>query len=135
MRIFLDANILFSASLPQSRMQTLLKAAIRHGVCLTNDYAVQEARRNLQLKFPENIFQLDALLGECEIISAAFFDIEVELASKDWPILRGAIAGKATHLLTGDRKDFGAFWGTTVQNVNIVSPKMCADEFIGRGWL
>jgi hypothetical protein len=44
------------------------------------------------------------------------------------PILGGAIAGHATHLLTGDEKDFGKYWGKTVQGVKIVSPRMLVQE-------
>jgi len=40
----------------------------------------------------------------------------------------GAIAGQATHLLTGDERDFGRFWGKTVQGVKIVSPRMLVEE-------
>jgi hypothetical protein len=47
---------------------------------------------------------------------------------KDAPILGGAIAGQATHLLTGDERDFGKFWGKTIQGVKIVSPRMLAEE-------
>lgn len=47
---------------------------------------------------------------------------------KDVPILSGAIAGRATHLLTGDERDFGKFWGKTIQGVKIISPRMLAEE-------
>jgi len=55
-------------------------------------------------------------------------DLEVELPLKDVPILGGAIAGHATHLLTGDERDFGKYWGKTIQGVKIVSPRMLAEE-------
>jgi hypothetical protein len=49
-------------------------------------------------------------------------DLDVELPLKDQPILGGAIAGNATHLLTGDERDFGKLLGETIQGVRIVSP-------------
>lgn len=55
-------------------------------------------------------------------------DLDVELPLKDIPILGGAIAGHAIYLLTGDEKDFGKFWGETIQGVKIVSPKMLVQE-------
>ena len=134
MRVFLDANILFSGALPQSRMRAFLETIFEHAECLTNDYAVEEARRNLELKFSSHVRHLDTLIKKCELIPALVVELEVELKSKDVPILGGAIAGKATHLLTGDEKDFGVFWGKTLQGVKLVSPKMLADEFVKRGW-
>ncbi|MGI8966374.1 MAG: PIN domain-containing protein [Limisphaerales bacterium] len=135
MRVFLDANILFSAALPQSRMRAFLEIIFERADCLLNDYAVEEARRNLELKFPVHLRQLDLLVKKCELITALAARFEIELKSKDVPILAGALAGNATHLLTGDEKDFGAFWGKTIQNVKIVSPKMLAAEFVKLGWL
>jgi len=52
------------------------------------------------------------------------------LPLKDRPILGGAIGGRATHLLTGDERDFGKYWGRTIQGVKIVSPKMLAEEML-----
>ena len=128
MRIFLDANILFSAAQPHSRMRAFLEVLFDQADCLTNAYAVEEARRNLELKFPEGLKALERLTGQCEMVSQSVPDLDVDLPLKDMPILGGAIAGHATHLLTGDEKDFGKFWGKTVQGVKVVSPKMLVQE-------
>ena len=128
MRIFLDANILFSAAQAHSRMRAFLDMLLDQADCLTNEYAVEEARRNLAAKFPEGVKGLERLVSRCEIISQLTTDLKVELALKDVPILGGAIAGHATHLLTGDEKDFGKFFGKTIQGVKIVSPRMLAEE-------
>lgn len=128
MRIFLDANILFSAALPGSRMRAFLETISSQAGFLTNAYAVEEARRNLELKFPDSLNALERLAKQCEMVSQLTADLEITLPHKDQPILGGAIAGRATHLLTGDERDFGKFWGRTVQGVKIVSPKMLAEE-------
>jgi predicted nucleic acid-binding protein len=128
MRIFLDANILFSAALSHSRMRAFLEVLFDRAECLTNDYAIEEARRNLAAKIPDCVKALERLAGRCEIISQLVSDLNVDLPLKDVPILGGAIAGEATHLLTGDEKDFGKFWGKTIQGVKIVSPKMLIEE-------
>ena len=128
MRIFLDANILFSASQPHSRMRIFLDVLLDQADCLTNEYATEEAGRNLAVKFPEGIKALERLVKKCEVISRLATDLEVELPLKDEPILRGAIAGHATHLLTGDERDFGKFWGKTIQGVKVVSPRMLIKE-------
>ncbi len=128
MRIFLDANILFSASLSHSRMRMFFDVLVDRAKCLTNDYAIEEARRNLAAKFPDGVTALARLVEQCEVIKQLAPDLAVELPQKDVPILAGAIAGQATHLLTGDERDFGKFWGQTIQGVKIVSPRMLAEE-------
>jgi hypothetical protein len=128
MRIFLDANILFSAAQPHSRMRAFLEVLFDRADCLTNAYAVEEARRNLELKFPGGLKALERLTRQCEMVSQLVTGLDVELPLKDMPILGGAIAGRATHLLTGDEKDFGKYWGKMIQGVKIVSPRMLVKE-------
>jgi uncharacterized protein len=128
MRVFLDANILFSAAQPHSRMRAFLDILMECGKCLKNEYAIEEARRNLAAKFPDTLKEFERLAKKCEVISQLETDLKVELGLKDVPILGGAIAGHATHLLTGDERDLGKFWGKTIQGVKIVSPRMLAEE-------
>ena len=135
MRIFLDANILFSGALPQSRMRAFLDFLCRECECITNVYAVEEARRNLERKFPAALRQLEPLVKKCELIPAVKTDLKVNLALKDLPILGGAVAGQAKYLLTGDEKDFGKFFGETIAGVKVVSPKMLAEELTELGLL
>ncbi|HEY4511511.1 MAG TPA: hypothetical protein VJH55_01590 [Candidatus Paceibacterota bacterium] len=128
MRVFLDANILFSAALPHSRMRMFVGVLLDQGTCLTNVYAIEEAYRNLRLKASKAVPSLESLVKKCEIVSSLTTTIEITIASKDIPILGGAIAGQATHLLTGDERDFGKLWGTIVHGVKIVSPQLLAEE-------
>ena len=109
-------------------MRALLDVLLDQAKCLTNDYAVEEARRNLAVKFPDGVKALEKLVKQCEIVSRLEADLKVELPLKDVPILGGAIASHATHLLTGDEQHFGEFWGKTMQGVKIVSPRMVAEE-------
>ena len=130
MRIFLDANILFSGAQAQSRMRAFLVLLFQKDECLTNSYAVEEARRNLELKYPTALRELEALVKKCELVPRIVTELEVKLPLKDVPILGGAVAGKATHLLTGDQQDFGAYFGKTVQGVKVVSPRLLAEELV-----
>ena len=50
MKVFLDANILFSGSDANSRIYKLLRIIQTHGKCVTNSYAIEEARRNIERK-------------------------------------------------------------------------------------
>ena len=130
MRVFLDANILFSAALPHSRTRALLNVLMDRtdSDCLTNDYAIDEARRNIVAKFPDAEKALDRLAKKCLRVLPMVRNFEAGLPLKDVPILGGAIAGHATHLLTGDERDFGKLWGQSIQGVKIVSPQMLAAE-------
>jgi uncharacterized protein len=47
---------------------------------------------------------------------------EVELPEKDWPILGGAISAEATHLITGDVKHFGRYFGTRIHGILVLPP-------------
>lgn len=78
---------------------------------------------------------MESLLEEIAITNQLMLDVPVELKSKDIPILGGAIALQCTHLLTGDKKDFGFLFGKQVQNVLVVSPKLLAEEMVAKGWI
>lgn len=122
-RLFIDANVLFSAAYRAAagvaRLWQLDDVEL-----LSSDYAIEEARRNLSS--PKQRSRLNELVAALELVSAvtldeAFFEA-LELRPKDWPILGGAMAGKATHLITGDRHDFGPFFGHEVGGVIVLPP-------------
>jgi uncharacterized protein len=123
-RVFLDANVLFSAAYgPGSRFLDLWR---RKGIrLLTSEYAVQEARRNLV--GVDRLKRLGRLVGPMEIVPSrtANFPPEllgVDLPEKDQPILAAAINARATHLLTGDRRHFGMCFGKRIHKTLIQSP-------------
>ena len=59
--------------------------------------------------------------------------MDVNLHVKDIPILSGAISTKATHLLTGDQKDYGNLFGKDVHWERIVSQRLLVEELQQRG--
>ena len=110
MRLFLDANVLFTAAHnPSGKAAFLFELAGEgHWACLTSALAVEEARRNLARKYPECLAQLKALLDRAEIVAdRPADDCPLPLADKDRPIFAAALKADATHLLTGDRLHFG----------------------------
>ncbi len=122
-RLFLDANVLFSSAYREDPgVQRLW--ALRNVTLVTSEYAVNEARRNLA--GTEQLNRLDRLLGPMEVGPSRTLDPvlrgEIELRDKDWPILGGAVAAEATHLITGDLRDFGPFMGQVVLGVLILTP-------------
>jgi len=133
MKVFLDANILFSSSAKQSLIRELVNVIQVNGICVTNSYAVEEAKRNIKLKNFGSIQQLELLLTGIDITNTLVIDLPVKLPDKDIPILAGAIALKCTHLLTGDKKDFGFLFGEVVSEVKIVSPQLMAIDLVNMG--
>jgi uncharacterized protein len=122
-RLFLDANVLFSAAYRAGAGIEKLWM-LEDCVLLTSNYAIDEAQRNLGS--PEQLERLEALLGKVERVPVVSLDPEargsVELREKDWPILGGAVVAGATHLITGDKRDFGSFFGTELFGVMILPP-------------
>ncbi len=132
-RLFLDANVLFSAAYRKDagvrRLWRLPETEL-----VTSAYAVEEARRNLDTA--EQRADLERLLETVRISNlladpAVHPRIEASgLPEKDLPILRAAVAAHATRLVTGDRRHFGALFGKKVAGVLVVRP---ADHPAGRG--
>lgn len=132
MRIFLDANILFSAAKSADAVRELLGRARAAGHRLCADaYVVAEARRNLSTKEGAAIEALEGLLGVLEVsphTSAALPpEVKVLLPEKDQPVLAAAGTMGCDALVTGDRTHFGALYGTVVLGVSIYSPRGLAE--------
>ncbi len=122
-RLFLDANILFSAAYRSDAGVRRLWTA-PNSELVTSDYAIEEATRNLA--DADQRERLDGLLESVEIVPARILDPDlrgdVQLRDKDWPILSGAVAAGATHLITGDKRDFGSYFGQEVLGILILPP-------------
>ena len=92
LKVFLDANILFSGSVSGSKIAKLIEIVKQHGKCVTNLYAIEEARKNIELKKYGSIQGLELFLEDITIGNELVFNVPVEVKSKDIPILGGAIA-------------------------------------------
>ena len=132
MKVFLDANILFSASFQKSALREFLDDLASVAELVTSQHAVEEARRNVASKRAANSAALETFLLTVHAFAVEAFDVEVTIAEKDIPILCGAIATNADFLLTGDKKDFGSLYGEEIQGVKVVSVAMLVDELIER---
>lgn len=122
-RVFLDANVLFSAAYKaDSRLRRLWN--LPDVQLVSSEYATEEAQRSLALVRPDNISHLESLLAKLTILPDAptRLRLQVELADKDKPILLMAVRAHATHLLTGDVQHFGHLFGKTVHGVRIMTP-------------
>ena len=141
MRIFLDANILFSAGKSAGAMRGFLEVLQSSGHTLVADaYVVEEARRNLEAKFPASLKDFELVLHPLESSATlrCFLppDLAPELPEKDRPVLAAAIQRRCDVLLTGDKTHFGPLYGKTLEGVTIHSPaglaKHLSDEATDR---
>lgn len=121
-RLFLDANVLFSAAFREGAGLTRLWR-LSGTVLVTSRYALGEARRNLDTTAQRQ--RLETLIQDLELVAEApplALGEEAELPEKDRPILRAAVAARATHLVTGDVSHFGRFFGRTLEGVLVIRP-------------
>jgi len=122
MRVFLDANVLFSAARAGSLVARALSDLTSRGTDLvTCEHAVVEARKNLAAKRAEDLPGLEALLPALEITKLMADAGGLELADKDRPVFGGAMATGCSHFVTGDLKHFGPWMGQTVAGVRVLT--------------
>ena len=120
MRIFLDANVLFTAAYNPSGRARLLIDQLETKI-ITSDYAAEEARKNIHAKKPEALEDLEKLLSQIAILPSVNGPVcPIALPEKDRPIFLAALANKATHLLTGDKKDFGCHMNNPKKTYGVV---------------
>lgn len=138
MKVFLDANVLFSASLSEyGAAQALLVAAhVAQAQCVSSDYAWGEALRNLALKAPQGL----ARLGLIEALVARVSEpaaVHVEAAqragvvAKDAPVLAAALQCGAAMFVTGDMRHFGHLFGQHIDGVLVLSLRAALDHLAG----
>jgi uncharacterized protein len=135
MRIFLDANILFSAAKSDGAIRRLLLLLERGGHKLVADaYVIEEARRNLAAKHPDGIKALDAIVPALEVVEMSAGSpglvATLPLPEKDKPVLMAAIAAHCQALVTGDLTHFGPLFGKRIAGVTIHSPRSLAESIL-----
>lgn len=132
LRIFLDANILFSAAQTDGAVRRLLYLLHADGHTLVADtYVAIEAERNLAAKAgTDAAAYLEALLSRIEVSGVAAHAVSTPVAdwlpAKDRPVLHAAIASRCQALVTGDLTHFGAGYGKSFDGVTIYAPAQLA---------
>lgn len=121
MRVFLDANVIFSASNSSSNIARLVDWLITEATAVTSDLAREEARRNVGLKRAEWLPALERLMQRVEVVPSVRFELPVHLDEGDQPLLCAAIRSRCSHLATGDRRDFGHLFDKTIEGVRVIS--------------
>lgn len=120
--LFLDANVLISAAWKADAEVALIwkMPAVR---LVTSSYSMGEVQRNLAL-IPQ-IERLRVLMRSVQVLH--FEELPdlpecLELPEKDRSIFAAAVKAGADHLISGDKKHFGPWFGKTIQGVRITPP-------------
>ena len=123
-RVFLDANILFSCAWREgSGIYRLWERSDLQLV--TSPYALKEAESNLATKRPDALTRLSSLASRVELSSATAVIAEGHgLPDKDLPILAAALGADCQYLLTGDITHFGHLIGGETHGVRICTVSM-----------
>jgi len=136
MRLFLDANVLFSAAVSPAGAAAGLIALAAGGACelVTSTLAVTEATRNLSAKAPAAMDRwglVGAVVGIVPEADPRLLErIDVTLAAKDRPILAAALGCRATVLVTGDRRHFGSLFGRAIGGTVVLPPREALERLL-----
>jgi predicted nucleic acid-binding protein len=140
LRLFFDANVIFSAAHHEEGRAQALVALARAGQCtvLVSAHALEEARRNLALKSAGHEPRLERLLAAVSLVpeapaALAAWAAERGLPPKDAPILAAAVHAQADFLVTGDRRDFGHLFGRTLRGVKVATPAQALAALLRHG--
>jgi predicted nucleic acid-binding protein len=137
MKLFLDANVLFTAVYsPRGRARGLFELAdAGHCSLCTSAFALEEARRNLAMKAPAKLSGLGRILPLLTIVpepspEKVTWAKGLPLPMKDAPIMAAAVVCAADILATGDRHDFGHLFGQSSERVGVMSPMEALGEVL-----
>ena len=123
-RLFLDANVLFSASWKEGPALAELWR-IEGATLVTSAYAFAETVRNIEDQ--AHHARLQRLMQRVDVVPGAppgqTLPAGLSLRAKDKPILLAAIASGATHLITGDLRDFKPLFGKKIGGVLVLRPR------------
>lgn len=123
MRVFLDANVLFTAAHnPTGKAAFVIKLASEgYFLVFTSDFACDEAERNLAAKYPGCLPVHAEIISHVTVVSAKLSaSYPSGLPDKDAIIFQAAATCNATHLLTGDIRHFGAFMNRPSETFSII---------------
>jgi len=129
MRLFLDANVVFSAAHNSEGNARAVFELAAGSWCslLSSPYAIEEARRNIVLRYSVAIHELDRLVTALEVVPEASAEgiswaVSLGLPEKDAPILAAASQAGADCLVTGDKSHFGHLYGRKLGRLIVRSP-------------
>jgi predicted nucleic acid-binding protein len=138
MKLFLDANVIFTAAYSAQGLSRGLFRLAAVGKCAlcTSAFAHEEAVRNIHNKAPEKLADLTVLMKQVDILPEPHPQwvirvARLPLSGKDAPVLAAALQGNVDIFVTGDRRDFGHLFGQVLEGVKVLTPAD-ALEAVGR---
>ena len=139
MRVFLDANVLFSAAYRETGSVRAFFLLADAGACelVSSAYAVDEARRNIRAKHPERSGDLESLLRRIALcpepaVGTLAWAATHRLPPKDAPILAAAVDARCHLLVTGDRTHFGTLFGRKFRRTVVMLPVDAIELLVGK---
>ncbi|MCG6942990.1 MAG: PIN domain-containing protein [Thiohalocapsa sp.] len=137
-RLFLDANILFSAVYRDGSPALLLfeLASAGRSCLVTSRFAWDEAHRNISLKCPGRSPTLDTLRRQLEYApepgASSIADAAKQgLPDKDAPILAAAAGAQVDLLVTGDRAHFGHLYRKSIGDLRVLTLRDAVASLLG----
>lgn len=120
-RLFLDANILFSAAY-RADAGLVQFWKLNDTILCSSPYALEEARINLSEDAQRR--RLAKLARHVSLFDATSRQLPTSLSSpeKDIPIFLAAIEARATHLITGDVRHFGPYFTKQIEGILVLTP-------------
>ena len=123
-RLFLDANILISAARKEgSKIVQLWHFSTVELV--TSNYVLVECRRNLPSE--DQIARFSELMLTVRVVDfpkPPVLHDPPPLPEKDQPVWAGAVLARVDFLVTGDKKHFGAWYGSRLSGIGIEPPSV-----------
>jgi predicted nucleic acid-binding protein len=137
MKLFLDANVIFTAAYSGQGLSRGLFRLAAVGKCAlcTSAFAHEEAVKNIQKKAPDKLAELTTLMQQLDILPEPHPQwinraARLPLAAKDAPVLAAAFQGKIDIFVTGDRRDFGHLFSQVLEGVKILTPAAALEAVI-----
>jgi predicted nucleic acid-binding protein len=129
LRIFVDANVLFSACNQGSRVNAMLREAIDQHEVVTSETAMAETARNLAKKKPAWLVHWSIFQSKLHSVPEATAPPELDLPAVDGILLGTAIATDCDIFITGDHHHFGKLFGKTIGGVRVLTPAAFTAEY------
>jgi len=128
-RVFLDTNVLVSASATRGLCADVLREVLASHELLTSAQVLRELERVLRTKFgvaPDLIEEFISVIRQDTVLAQPGPPPPVKITDRDdLPVLSAAISGKAEVFVTGDKELLDL---TEVEDLAILSPRQFWDK-------
>ncbi|MBI3626956.1 putative toxin-antitoxin system toxin component, PIN family [Candidatus Uhrbacteria bacterium] len=128
--VVLDTNVLVSAFFTPHGLTSEIFDALELGrfELIISEYIINELTRVLENKLQIRRDLVSSYLDELRYVAAVVKPVSIrtsKLDPNDWPILGTALAGRATYLVSGDKKFLSL---KKFRLIKILSPREFIDE-------